>query len=230
MTAPQLTVYADGQGAVSGDGLNTFVQSADSMSDLRSFVGVQGVQVYVRGTSTPGDGGQGNFFWNVNGTAADDNGVTTVVPSGSGSGIWTRLTNQQPGVRQTGTPTAGTTTNTASITMVGTNQPFVPASTGNFLIIISGAASNSVSTNGGLIILRYGSGAPPVAGSIEVGTGVGQAIRPTSAFAGQLLPFTVQGYVPGLTLGTPYWIDLAFEAIIGGTFSLSDLVSTVIEV
>lgn len=90
MTAPALQVYATGQGSVSGDNLNTFVQSCDSVAQLRDFVGTTGIQVWVRGTTTPNDGGQGMFYWDDAGTAPDDNGVTTIVPFGAGSGEWTR--------------------------------------------------------------------------------------------------------------------------------------------
>ena len=90
MSAPYLTVYANGVAPVTGDGFNTFVQSCDNMAQLRAFVGVVGQTIYVRGTTTANDGGQGTFYWNTGNIAADDNGVTTVVPNGSGTGAWTR--------------------------------------------------------------------------------------------------------------------------------------------
>lgn len=100
MTAPALNVYVNGGPSVSGDGFNTFCQTCDSVANLRGFVGVQGVQVYMRGTLVPNDGGEGNFYWNSTGSAADDNGVTTIIPSGSvaGSGEWTRITSPQTSV------------------------------------------------------------------------------------------------------------------------------------
>lgn len=91
MSAPENTVYADGGAPVTGDGLNTFVQTVFTVSDLRAFVGVPGMQVIIQGTTAAGDGGQGVFWWNATGTAPDDNGATTVVPSGAGEGIWSRL-------------------------------------------------------------------------------------------------------------------------------------------
>lgn len=116
MSAPQLTVSIDGTGAINGDLLNTFAQTCDTAAELRSFVGIQGVQVYIRGTASAGDGGQGFFYWNTTGTAPDDNGVTTIVPYGSGSGEWTRLVTASGGlinirsISSTAiyTPTAGT--------------------------------------------------------------------------------------------------------------------------
>ena len=38
MSAPQLTVSADGVGTVNADLLNTFEQTADTAADLRAFV------------------------------------------------------------------------------------------------------------------------------------------------------------------------------------------------
>ena len=92
MTVPSNAVFIDGGPAVSGDNLNTLVQTANTMSDLRSFIGVSGMQVTALGQNSVNDGQGGTFFWNDLGTAADDNGVTTVQPSGAAAGEWTRLT------------------------------------------------------------------------------------------------------------------------------------------
>lgn len=91
MSAPALTVQINGGPPVSGDQLNTYGQTCDTVAQLRGFIGIQGVQVFLRGQSAPNDGYQGNFYWNASGTAADDNGVTTIVPTGSGSGLWSRI-------------------------------------------------------------------------------------------------------------------------------------------
>jgi hypothetical protein len=90
MAAPQLTVYADGVGAVSGDGLNTMCQTADTLAQLRSFIGIAGLQVYVRGQNAPNDGAEGMFYWNSGATGLDDN-YNTIIPSGAATGGWSRL-------------------------------------------------------------------------------------------------------------------------------------------
>jgi hypothetical protein len=90
MSAPQLSVYRTGQGIVNGDQLNTFEQTCNTVSDLRSFVGITGLQVFVRGLTNPGDGGQGPFYWNGSVVATDD-GVNTIVPASAASGAWLRL-------------------------------------------------------------------------------------------------------------------------------------------
>jgi hypothetical protein len=90
MTAPQLTQYIQGQGSVSADGLNTFEQTTDIVSDLRTFIGVTGIQVSVRGQATVNDGGGGTFYWNASGLGPDD-GINTIVPFGAATGVWSRL-------------------------------------------------------------------------------------------------------------------------------------------
>lgn len=126
MTAPALAVQVNGLLQVSGDNYNTYTQSCNSMAQIRAFIGVSGVQVFVRGFSAPNDGGQGNFYWNSSGTGPDDNGVTNVVPSGSTIGCWTRISSTAIG--------NGTVTNVSGISANGvsfsiTNPTTIPAIT-----------------------------------------------------------------------------------------------------
>lgn len=93
MTAPQLAVQQSGIGVVGADNYNTYAQTCDNVAQLRAFVGTQGVQVFVRGIGTPGDGGDGGFWWNAGATGAVDDGVNTIVPTGASSGAWLRLSN-----------------------------------------------------------------------------------------------------------------------------------------
>lgn len=95
MSAPALTVQRQGQSSVSADNLNTFLQTCDTVAQLRAFVGIQGVQVYVRGVFTPNDGGAGNFMWDATGTAPDD-GTNIIVPPAAGAGEWVRISTFQP--------------------------------------------------------------------------------------------------------------------------------------
>lgn len=93
MSAPALTVSRQGQGVTTADQLNTYEQTCNLASDLRNFIGISGIQVYMRGQTAIDDGYQGIFYWNTGSATSDDNGVTTIVPNGSGSGAWTRLTS-----------------------------------------------------------------------------------------------------------------------------------------
>jgi hypothetical protein len=90
MTAPQLTDYSQGVGAVSADGLTTFQQTCNTFSDLRSFTGVTGSQVATRGGVSVLDGLQGTFYWLGSSTAPDD-GINTIVPTGAAQGAWIRI-------------------------------------------------------------------------------------------------------------------------------------------
>jgi hypothetical protein len=92
MTAPALNQAIQGQGGISADNLNTYVQSCDVASQLQSFVGTQGMQVYLRGINSVNDGGQGDFYWNATGTAND--GYNNFAPFGAATGCWTRLSSE----------------------------------------------------------------------------------------------------------------------------------------
>jgi len=89
MTAPTLLVQIQGQTVSSADTLNTYEQTCDNLTQLAGFVGAPGVQVFARGIATPGDGGQGPFYW-ATGIYAND-GLNTIVPTGVTSGAWLRL-------------------------------------------------------------------------------------------------------------------------------------------
>ena len=91
MSAPQLAQYQNGVNQVSGDQLNTFQQWCVNAAQLRTLTGLSNMMVYMQGFSTALDGGQGLFYWNAASTAADDGGLTTVVPNGSSSGAWNRI-------------------------------------------------------------------------------------------------------------------------------------------
>jgi hypothetical protein len=91
MTAPQLNAAIQGQGTISADNLNTYVQTAQNSAQLRDFTGVINQVVQLQGITLPNDGTGGWFYWNPSGTEPDDD-FNYIVPSGSGSGEWVRLT------------------------------------------------------------------------------------------------------------------------------------------
>lgn len=90
MAAPALARYIQGQATVSADNLNTFVQSCDTVVQLRGLVGLPGMQVFVRGRLAANDGGGGNYYWNAASTGPD-NGSTIIVPTGAGTGAWIQI-------------------------------------------------------------------------------------------------------------------------------------------
>lgn len=90
MTAPLLAAQVQGQGSVSADNLNTYEQTCDNFAQLRGFVGLPGIQVFVRGRSTPSDGGDGVFYWSATSTGPDNNS-TVIVPTAAALGAWIKL-------------------------------------------------------------------------------------------------------------------------------------------
>jgi hypothetical protein len=94
MTAPSNKVFRNGQSeSVSGDQLNTFTQWITNVAALRSFIGTASMSIFLEGFDTINDGGEGQFYWNAEGTGPDDDGVTNVVPYGASIGCWTRFSS-----------------------------------------------------------------------------------------------------------------------------------------
>ena len=77
---PQLTVSSNGIGVVPDALLNTFVIGACTITQLRSFTGIGAMTVIAVGSSTPGDGGGGTYYWSGSATGAD-NGTTVIAPT-----------------------------------------------------------------------------------------------------------------------------------------------------
>jgi hypothetical protein len=162
MSAPLLQQYQQGITVVSADGLNTFEQTCDTLSQLRAFPGTAGMQVYSRGQNALTDGGQGAFYWNANLTGATDDNFNTIVPYGSTQGAWVRISfdgytgNSSSLVTNTATVTfttpANITSSTAfSFTLVGAGGGGGGASaTANYVGAPGGAGGVSLVTTSGL--------------------------------------------------------------------------------
>jgi len=112
MSNPALTVFTLGGAAVSADMLNTFGQTCNTFSDLRSFPANQGMQVYTLGGDSVADGKQGTFYWNQSATGTDDD-INTITPYGytNVAGRWLRSVPYATGVTY---PGAGIVVSTGS--------------------------------------------------------------------------------------------------------------------
>jgi hypothetical protein len=91
LAAPLPTVFFQGLSSVGADNLNTFIQTAVNVAQARQVIGLSNMVLNVQGTTSPNDGGQGFFWYNSTVVATDDNGVTTIVPTGVSQGAWIRL-------------------------------------------------------------------------------------------------------------------------------------------
>jgi len=88
-SVPNNFVSQNGVTTLADSQLNTAVQTDQTATQLRGFVGIVGMAVSLQGLSSAGDGGSGLFYWNT-GTFTDD-GITTIVPYGAtGQGAWIR--------------------------------------------------------------------------------------------------------------------------------------------
>lgn len=148
MTAPSLQLYIQGQGSVDADNLNTFGQTCNDVADLRSFIGTVGSQVYMRGYFTPGDGGQGNFYWSSTSTSPDDGGITHIVPAGVTTGGWSRL-DSSSGANSLASYIVVNSTNApigARILSVSSNLTLSDGGAGNTYTVGTRALSGDVTT------------------------------------------------------------------------------------
>ena len=159
-----LNNYQNGVGNVSGDQLNTFMQDCLTIPTLRSFVGTTGIFVFVGGTASVGDGGQGSFYWNASAVNPVDDNNNIIVPPGAAMGCWQRLPTPA------GNLSAGTgitlSSNTISITNSGVNA-------GSYV-----NSNLTVNAQGQITSISNGNGAPAgLVNQVQVNNGTG-------AFAG----------------------------------------------
>jgi len=173
MTAPSLASYSNGISQVSGDNLNTFASWCVTVAQLKAFSpnpAVPNLLVYIEGYSAAGDGGQGFFYWNTV-TGTDDAGLTTIVPTGSTAGCWSRIITQATAFTpQTSASASGVTLTAAQVTnqvlvvsgAAGITDTFPSASA--IIGAMAGAQVGSyrdllvINTNSGTLVLSGGAG------------------------------------------------------------------------
>jgi hypothetical protein len=224
MSVPSHAVQVDGQGPVTADQLNSFIQTCSNVSDARGFIGVSGMLMYLNGYISAGDGGQGMFFWNAGGSAADDGGLTTIVPTGAASGIWSRIGTVAAAHASSSTayqPSVGTTSTVG--VMQGLAGSITPTRSGIVVVGVQGDVENNTASDGGSIGLRTGIGSIPAIGTPLAGTLFGTVTALNNASTANVrFPFYVSAIFT-MTLGVPNWIDVSLAAATGGTTRLNDL-------
>lgn len=128
-----------------------------------------------------------------------------------------------PGAYSQSVATGGTAPNSlVAYTMAGLAGAITPLRNGNVVIIMSGTIEDTSSTNaddGIAYQISYGTGSAPAGNDALTGTQIGCVqtfTEPTSpaAAADVAMPFCIAAMVPGLVVGTTYWLDLANIAIV----------------
>ena len=173
--------------------------------------GANGADLYGAGTDT------------INGVATAN---PTYIPAGQTlvfwspvAGKWFMLNRADPATAQSQPANPTAPASTAAYAMQGLAGAITPTKSGKVLLIISGYFTSSVTTAGDGILaqLSYGTGAAPANAAAVTGTQVGAVLEymnPATVVAADVAsPFSIQAVVTGLTLGTPYWLDLAAKAV-----------------
>lgn len=95
---PSLKVFRQGIDVASADNMNTWMQGGALAAGLRTITGLPGMVVMCSGINVVNDGFGGFFYWNAGSTEDDDN-ENFIVPYGTFSGAWWRLSllTQGPG-------------------------------------------------------------------------------------------------------------------------------------
>lgn len=123
-------------------------------------------------------------------------------------------------------------TGTASTTLVmaGVAGSITPSVTGRVLFMVSGNMASDTTNDGCRAQLSYGTGGAPSNGGALTGTQTGTIwIESQDLLGADKNGFSLQSWVTTLTVGTTYWIDLAFSSVTAGTASLTDLTITALE-
>jgi hypothetical protein len=123
----------------------------------------------------------------------------------------------------------GNPTPTSSSTLVmmgfGSTATITPVTTGRLLIIITGDVFNVTAiADGAAFRGGYGTGSAPANGAAVSGAQCGPtSIKFVAATTAEKVPFTISCIVTGLTLNSPYWLDVALSNITGGSAAINDV-------
>ena len=132
------------------------------------------------------------------------------------------------------TPVDPNTTTSLTGVMMGLSASITPVVSGKILIIISGDMDNNTDNSGAQVQIVTGTGSVPTNGVSITGSTQGGLVKMQLTRTGNdtivtRVPFSLNAIQTGLTLNTPYWIDLSLAAIIGGTARVRDVSISVVE-
>jgi len=120
-------------------------------------------------------------------------------------------------------------TSSATYVMLGlgtTLWGLIPLSTGRIRLTATGTLTTTLTGSDSYILGKYGTGTAPNNGVAVTGTSATTSeVRVTNSGAtGALSAFTYYAEITGLTVGTPYWFDLAQKVSGGGATTANALV------
>lgn len=129
------------------------------------------------------------------------------------------------------TPANPTGANSTTTQYMGLAASITPQSTGKIFIMICGDVSNSVGADGAKMLIQYGTGTAPANRVSATGTSAGNVVILTQNFAAanNSCPFSCNGVVSNLVVGTTYWVDLAVATITGGVASPKNISISILE-
>jgi hypothetical protein len=160
--------------------------------------------------------------------ALDTNGLTAILNS-----IDTAIHTSTSGSRlfSISAPSNQTGTGSPTDVMLGLNKTFVPSLTGNIVFAFTAAAGNT-SDGSGAVTIMTGTGTPPSNGASSTGTARSTRLYWYVGSGGNgQVPVTAIGAVSGLTVGSTYWVDIAFQnAGVGGTLALTGATLVIAEI
>ena len=113
-------------------------------------------------------------------------------------------------------------TSSTSAVMAGLAGTITPSASGVVLVTIAGYCETSApGSDAGEVVLAYGTGTAPINGAAASGTLFGPGAAGIQGGAVANIPFSLTGIITGLPLATAYWLDLQYNALIGGTFTIT---------
>jgi hypothetical protein len=114
-----------------------------------------------------------------------------------------------------------------------TGFSFTPKATGTLYVWITGFTNNSVAGSGNTIRGAFGTGTAPSPNAVATGTNFGLPKRFVQGATGPVVApdvgFTVMGRIPGLTLNTAVWFDLAILGVTSGIATVQDVDCVIME-
>ncbi len=93
---------------------------------------------------------------------------------------------------------------------LGATATITPVRSTRCLVIVTCVLASSLDQGALFLSGRFGTGTAPTAGAAVAGTPWGGLLVGQNSGAAGAMPFTLAAVIPGLTVGTAYWIDVAF--------------------